>query len=98
MRRALAVICLLVLTTGVAAAWTPKALVRLSGLSDQEMKAFLGSDFDLAATGPDFVEVVLTHDELAMMKKAGKKVRELIPDLDAYVARRLAEQTPPPPT
>ncbi|NLI78712.1 MAG: zinc carboxypeptidase [Candidatus Riflebacteria bacterium] len=94
MKRMALAVCLFSLVAGLAWASSTKALVRLSNLSDKEMKLFLGSDFDLVRTGPDFIELVMSREELAVMKKAGKKIREIVSDLDWYVAHRLAEQTP----
>lgn len=95
-RVALAVCLVFLFSLAASLAWasSTKMLVRLYNLSDKEMKLFLGSEFDLVRTGRDFVELVMSREEIAVMKKSGKKIREIISDLDRYVARRLAEQTP----
>ncbi len=92
--RILVVLLLCLIVTGLAFAADSKMLVRIEGLSSKEMKAYLGSDYDLAKTGRDYVELVMTTEEFVVMKKAGRRVRALIDNLDTYVARRLAAQTP----
>ncbi len=72
---------------------TPRSLVRLTGLDQVEMKAFLEGDFDVTRTEPGMIEVVVSENEIMMIKKSGMKIKTLIPDLDVYVSQRLAEQT-----
>ena len=69
------------------------SLVRVSGLESKEILAYVDAGYDIACTGPDFLEMVVSPEELTALKKAGRKVRALVPDLDAYVKARLDGQT-----
>ncbi len=70
-----------------------KSLIRVSGLSDAEMKIFLHGDFDMTRRGKDFFEAVVSPEEVEVFHKTHFKTVTLIPDLDAYIAQRMTEQT-----
>jgi carboxypeptidase T len=94
MKRIGAMILAGVLSVGAAFAESPKSLVRLNNLSDKEIRELVTRDYDIARVGPDFLELVVTAPEKARLSRTGRRMRDLIPNLDAYVTQRLAEQTP----
>lgn len=93
MRRFLLTLGLALVSTVLMAGSEAPSLIRVSGLETKEIKAYAEGGFDIAARGTDFLEMVVTPEELGAIKKAGRKVRALIPDLDAYVKARLDSQT-----
>ncbi|MFZ2960044.1 MAG: M14 family metallopeptidase [Candidatus Ozemobacteraceae bacterium] len=96
MKRIFVFVVVFLLGFGFSSTWAQdgaKCLVRVSGLESKEIKAFMDGGSDIAARGNDWLEMVVSQDELAMMKKAGRRVRAMIPDLDAYVKQRLDMQT-----
>lgn len=93
MRRFLLTLGLALVSSIATAASEAPSLIRVSGLESKEIKAYVEGGYDIARRGPDFLEMVVTPDELGAIKKAGRKVRALVPDLDAYVKARLDSQT-----
>ncbi len=69
-----------------------KALVRLEGVSAEQIRQMAARGDDIAKAGPGFVEVVLDEKQQAELAKTKKAHAKLIPDLDAYVAKVVANQ------
>ncbi|MFZ2955532.1 MAG: M14 family metallopeptidase [Candidatus Ozemobacteraceae bacterium] len=95
MKKFLAYFCLIsFLMAGAAfAAESPKQLVRVDGLSISQVRDISARGYDVAKAGHDFVEVVVTPEELKSLPAVKTAPRILIADLDAYVSKALGMQT-----
>ncbi|MBF0499388.1 MAG: zinc carboxypeptidase [Candidatus Riflebacteria bacterium] len=81
------------LTAGALfAAESPKELVRVDGLSLAQVRAIGMKGYDVAKAGRDYVEVVVTPQELKSLPITKTTPKVLIPDMDAYIAGVLSKQ------
>lgn len=67
-------------------------LIRLRGLSQDQIREIADSGLEITVTGKGVVEVVATPDEQKLLIRPDRSPEIVIPDLDAYVAGRLAGQ------
>lgn len=91
MKRILSLALLLVVCTAVSA-FAGSALVKIKGLDQAMIKKMANTGYDIGRVGPDFVEVVLSEQQVLELEKLGTPHTIIVSDLDRYVARRLAAQ------
>ena len=71
----------------------PKSLIRIDGLTLEQVRDIGMRGFDVAKAGPTFVEVVVNGTERKKLAPVSTQVKVLIPDLDAYITAILSKQT-----
>ena len=93
MKRLAFLVVVFFLFAGAVLAETPKSLVRIEWLSPSQIRMLASADYDVTKTGRDFIEMVVSTEEKNRLKDCGHKLSEIIPDLDAYIARVKKTQT-----
>ncbi|MBF0547998.1 MAG: zinc carboxypeptidase [Candidatus Riflebacteria bacterium] len=69
-----------------------KQLVRFEGLTRSQIFEIGARGFDVAKAGPDFVEVVVSEEELKLLPATKSPPKIIIHDINGYVAGILANQ------
>ncbi|MFZ2956024.1 MAG: M14 family metallopeptidase [Candidatus Ozemobacteraceae bacterium] len=94
MKRSFFLVCMAMLFTSSMTLWanSPQQLIRIDGLTSEQVRDFANRGYEIAKAGPDFVECVVSRDERADLPVGKIAPKVLIPDLDAYVTGILAGQ------
>ncbi|MGM0598238.1 MAG: M14 family metallopeptidase [Candidatus Rifleibacteriota bacterium] len=85
--------CIFTLCTNALLASPVNSLVRIKDLSQQQIQKFVNDGFDMAKTGNDFAEVVVTDSQLNKLKNKNYSIEILIENLDDYIKSVQAGQT-----
>lgn len=89
----LTLIITLLCLPGIAGAADAPSLVRIYDTGTAMMNTLMNDGIEIAKSGKNFVEVVVSQEELNLLRKRGQRFETLIPDLDRYVRDRMAMQT-----